>query len=328
MAQNKLSSRIVGSWWLRHLVLGVLAFILIILFTLYMIPASALSAYVHNRVVPETAFTPQEFGLTSIPFEVKTEDGLNLVGEEFRADMPKGIIIMTGGLYNPTANSLYGHAKLFYDYGFSVVTYSSRAHGESEGKLLGHGLTETKDIAAVIDYVRSFTAYLNLPIILMGWNTGAAASLNTAAENPYVSGVISIGSYADTHDYFMRFLENETGMPKAFLKISDRFLDGYLRMTFKVKADEVTPDEAVKKISVPLAFITSTGDTFIDPADSQRLLRLAQVPSSADIWQRDVGYHFVTGYFINLDKDEEYRDYLIGFLDTVVPPEVAPEEAE
>lgn len=321
MKHNKLSSRIAGSWWLRHLLLGIAAFILIVLFVLYIIPASALSAYVHTRVEPENSFQPGEFGLTATPFEVTSQDNIVLQGEEFRAESPKGIVIMTGGLYNPTANALYGHAKLFLSNGYSVVIYSSRAHGESGGKLLGHGLTESSDINAVIDYVRSFTMYLNLPIILMGWNTGAAASINTAAVNRYVSGVIAVGSYANTHDYFMRFLENETAMPDTFLKISDRFLNAYLRITFKVDADEVSPDASVKNISCPISFITSTGDTFIDPGDSAKLLRVCQVPSTASLWNRDVGYSYVTGYFINLDKDEEYRDYLIHFAESIISAE-------
>ena len=186
MARNHISSKIINSWWLRRLLLGILIFSLITVFALYMVPSSALRPFIHTHIDTEKAFSAGEFFLEPVSFSVTTKDGIELKGEEFRAERAKGVVILTSGLYNPVSTSLFGHAKLLYDNDYSVIIYESRAHNESEGKLIGHGITETNDLDALIEYVRTFTTYLNLPIYLMGWNTGAAASINTAAENPYV----------------------------------------------------------------------------------------------------------------------------------------------
>ncbi len=312
MARNHISSKIINSWWLRRLLLGILVFALITLLALYMVPYSALRPFISTHIDTEKAFSPEEFFLEPTAFTVTTKDGIELKGEEFRAERAKGIIILTSGLYNPVSSSLYGHAKLFFENDYSVIIYDSRAHNESEGKKVGHGITETADIDALIDYVRSFTTYLNLPIYLMGWNTGAAASLNTAAENPYVSGVIAVGSYSNAREYFCNLMQEEAKMPDLFMKIGKAFLDPYLRITYGFSSGGVSPDKALEKLEIPVLLIAATGDEFISSKETAELAEGAG--KNVSLWIRDVGYHYVTGYFINLEKDPEYCSHLMDYL--------------
>ncbi|MBO4407129.1 MAG: alpha/beta hydrolase [Clostridia bacterium] len=304
MAKNHISSKIFSSWWLRRLLLGILIFALVMLFALYMIPSSALKPFIHTHIDSEVAFTPDEFFLTPVDFTVTTKDGLTLKGEEYRVEKAKGVVILTAGLYNPVSSSLYGHAKFFNDNDYSVIIYDSRAHNESEGNSVGHGITETADLDAVIEYVRSFTTYLNLPIYLMGWNTGGAASINAAAENPYVSGVIAVGSYANTRDYFYSLMRDEAHMSDLFLKIGEKFMDPYLAVTFGFGNRKVSPDLSLESLRIPVLLIAATGDEFIPSEESEALAKGSG--KNVTLWLRDVGYHYVTGYFINLEKDPEY----------------------
>ena len=313
MARNHIRNRILTSWWLRHIVIGTTAFVLLFLFALYLIPASALHEYVHTHIASAENFNPDEFGLTATPFTVTTADDLALEGEEFRAEHTKGVVIMTPGLYNPVASALYGHVKLFLENDLSVIVYSPRAHSGSEGKLVGHGITEVADVNAMIEYVRSFTAYLNLPIILAGWNTGAATSINAAAQNESVSAVIAIGSYYNTHEYFSEMMKDEAQVPEYFQSIGEDFLNTYLRITYGKSAIENSPDKSLESLSeCPIFFIHSTGDNFISYTDSQSLFEKASPQS--EVWIRDIDYSYVTGYFINLNKDPEYCEKIIGFL--------------
>ena len=328
MARNHIRNRILTSWWLRHVVIGTIAFVMIFLFALYLIPASALSGYVHTHVSSANNFTPEEFGLTATPFSVTTDDGLELKGEEFRANHTKGVVIMTPGLYNPVASALYSHVKLFLQNDLSVIVYSPRAHSESEGKVVGHGITEVADINAMIEYVRSFTAYLNLPIILVGWNTGAATSINAAAENEMVSAVIAIGSYANTFDYFAELMQEEAQVPEFFQSIGEDFLKLYLRTTYGKTANSTSPDSSMEAlVDCPVLFVHSTGDPYISYTESQTLFEKAN--SDSEIWIRDIDYSYVTGYFINLNKDPEYCEKLTGFLNQLsffAPAEETPTE--
>lgn len=313
MARNHIRNRILTSWWLRHIVIGTIVFIFIFLFALYQIPARALSGYVHTHINSSEQFTPEEFGLTAVPFTVTTSDDLTLVGEEFRAEQTKGVVIMTPGLYNPVSSALYSHVKLFLENDLSVIVYSPRAHSESDGKVVGHGTTEIRDIDAIIDYVRSYTAYLNLPIILVGWNTGAAASINVAASNEFVSAVVAIGCYENTHSYFTKLMTEEAGVPDYFQPIGERFLNLYLRITYGKDAISHSPDSSMDALTdCPVFFIHSTGDSYIAYTESQALYEKAN--SESEIWIRDNNYNYITGYFINLNKDPEYCEKLMGFI--------------
>ena len=312
MARNHISSKIINSWWLRRLLLGILVFALITAFALFMVPSSALRPFIHTHIDTEKSFTPDEFFLEPLDISVTTEDGIELKGEEFRAERAKGVVILTSGLYNPVSSSLYGHVKFLFDNDYSVIIYESRAHNESEGKKVGHGITETADIDAMVEYVRSFTTYLNLPIYLMGWNTGAAASLNAAAENPYVSGVIAVGSYANATEYFCNLMKDEAQMSDLFLKIGKAFLDPYLKFTYGFSIGGVSPDKSLASLKIPVLLIAATGDEFISYKETEELADGAG--KNVTLWIRDVGYHYVTGYFINLEKDPEYCSHLMDFL--------------
>lgn len=312
MARNHISSKIINSWWLRRLLLGILIFSLITVFALYMVPSSALRPFIHTHIDTEKAFSAGEFFLEPVSFSVTTKDGIELKGEEFRAERAKGVVILTSGLYNPVSTSLFGHAKLLYDNDYSVIIYESRAHNESEGKLIGHGITETNDLDALIEYIRTFTTYLNLPIYLMGWNTGAAASINTAAENPYVSGVIAVGSYANAKEYFCSLMRDEAHMSDLFMKIGQAFLDPYLKITYGFGSGGISPDKSLSDLKIPVLLIAATGDEFISSKESEKLAEGAG--KNVSLWIRDVGYHYVTGYFINLEKDPEYCSRILDFL--------------
>jgi len=318
MSRYRVSGKVVNKWWLSRLIGATIAFIMVFFLVCYMIPVSSLSGYVKKHIDTQKTFTPEEFGLTATEFQVETSDGYSLKGEEFKTSGPsKGVVVLTPGLYNPVYSSLYGHVNLLLKEGYSVVIYQPRAHGDSEGKKVGHGISEVEDINAVIDYIRTFTSYLNLPVLLMGWNTGAAASINVAASNKYVNGVVAVGTYSNVHAYFSGILKNQVHMRQSLIKFSDPFLKLYLKSNFGRQALEISPDKSIRKIeSCPVLLIHSTGDTFISSDESQSLYELSE--GKAELWIRDTEDEYATSFFINLDKDPEYSKRLTTFFEKAV----------
>lgn len=315
MSRNRIYTKVFNNWWLKRFIIGITAALLIFCVYLYTIPQAALSPVINRHIDAKTDFDPSDYGLEANKFTVTTSDGLELKGEEFKSEINKGVIILTAGLYNPVPESLYGHAALLIENGYSVIIYNSRAHQTSEGNLVSHGINEYKDIDAVIDYVRSFTTYLNSPIILMGWNTGAAASIYAAAENKYVSGLISIGSYADTREYFYKQMAGRAKVPDLFLKLGKPFLPLYLKITFGFKCLDKSPSEELSKVDCPVFIIHSKGDSDIPYQDAKTNYK-AVLSDGTELWIRDTDNQYVTDYFINLKMDEEYCSKLIGFLDS------------
>ena len=131
MARNHISSKIINSWWLRRLLLGILVFALITLLALYMVPYSALRPFISTHIDTEKAFSPEEFFLEPTAFTVTTKDGIELKGEEFRAERAKGIIILTSGLYNPVSSDTQScFLKTIIPSSSTIPAHTTKAKGK------------------------------------------------------------------------------------------------------------------------------------------------------------------------------------------------------
>ncbi|MGI6668010.1 MAG: alpha/beta hydrolase [Acetivibrionales bacterium] len=100
--------------------------------------------------------------------------------------------------------------KEFLSRGYNVFTFDMRNSGESGGKTSTFGYGEKEDIEAAINYLNSQGIKR---ITLMGFSTGASASILAAAESASVDAVIADSPYADLKSYFLNNLDRWTGLP-------------------------------------------------------------------------------------------------------------------
>jgi alpha/beta superfamily hydrolase len=130
------------------------------------------------------------------PFEVRTEDGMDLVGEIARTlDTPSGSILMlhplptAGGMmdshvYKKTSNRLPAMA------GINVIRFNTRGTTSEAGTSTGHfdnAVSERFDVEAMINYCFDELKVENLWVV--GWSFGTDLALKFARDER-VKGLI------------------------------------------------------------------------------------------------------------------------------------------
>lgn len=151
-------------------------------------------------------------------------------------------------------------AKQFFDKGYHVLVPDLRAHGKSEGEIIGMGWLDRLDLLEWIHFVLSKNK--NAQIILLGGSMGAATVMMTSGEAlpENVKGLIADCGYSS--------VANEFGaMLKAAFKLPGFPILNMASHIAKKKAGySLTEASAVNQLqhnSLPTLFIHGTGDKFV-----------------------------------------------------------------
>ena len=175
-------------------------------------------------------------------------DGVQLKGWWFHTlEKRRGTVVVLHGVSDNRASSL-GIADHFLARGFDVLAYDSRAHGESTGDACTYGYYEKHDLSRVLDHLDAG------PVVLFGTSMGAAVALQTAAEDPRVSAVVSLAAFSDLRTAAVErapFFASKGNLADAF-KIAEA--QGHFRV------DEVSPMAAAAHIRVPVMIIHGRAD--------------------------------------------------------------------
>jgi len=196
--------------------------------------------------------------------------------------------------------------KSFLDKGYNVFTLDFRNSGQSDGKYTTMGCYEKDDLKAAIHYVKQQGSK---HIIMMGFSTGAAASL-LAAEEEKVEAVIADSPYANLEDYLKRDLNRWVSLP-AF-PFNNTILYVMEAMT-GMDTSNADIEKSLKNLSPGrLLLIHGKGDGIIPVENSRRLnSRYAEIaPGMSEIWETDDTGN-ATSY---LKYPEEYMNKVFEFL--------------
>lgn len=190
-------------------------FILILLSILALVAVSAYYSWqlLHPERMPLDTFSANivpEYRDISFP---SSEKSITLKGWLFQAKRSERAVIM---VHSYGKNRLeYGIEtvdliKEFLNKNYSVLVFDLRNSGESDGKDTTFGYNEKNDVLSAIKYMNS-QGYKN--ITLLGFSTGASASILASAESKSVDAVIADSPYADLEEYLSRSLHMMTGLP-------------------------------------------------------------------------------------------------------------------
>jgi uncharacterized protein len=202
-------------------------------------------------------------GEAPLPAEalVVAGDGVTLKGWRFRAaGQRRGTIVYLHGVADNRA-SVVGIAMRYVPRGYDVVTYDSRAHGDSTGDACTYGYYEKRDLIKVIDA-------LEVPAVaVIGISLGAAVALQAAAEDARIGRVVGISTFSD-----LRTVASErapffasAGNVREALAIAEQ--QGHFVV------DEVSPVKAAARVAIPVLLIHGAEDGETPPGHSERVHR-------------------------------------------------------
>lgn len=255
--------------------------------------------------------TPKDLGAADYrDVHFRSTDGVNLSGWYIPAPKSserKMTLIFAHGLFR-SRQEVLERAVDVWKLGYSVLVFDLRNHGASWKSPCSFGYLERQDVEGSIQFVRNISPP-GERIVVYGVSMGAAATLLAAAESGDVAGVISDSTFLSFDDVvqthagllFKYIPPLKYPLAYEFVAITDHRLN--------IDSDDFDMRKAVKKIRVPILFITGADDRRMPPAISYELSKLSSNPKT-QVWQVPNASH---GHAYNTNP-EAYSNRVGQFL--------------
>ncbi|MCI8484132.1 MAG: alpha/beta hydrolase [Lachnospiraceae bacterium] len=206
----------------------------------------------------------------------ETEDGYQLVAEEFPAEEESHNWVLLLHGYTGWKEEMYPFAYWYHEQGFHVVAPDLRCQGESQGDFIGMGWTDHFDCMLWVDYILEQDQ--EAQIVLHGQSMGAATALMMTGEKNLpanVRAVVSDSAYTDAYAMFHEKIKEWFHLP-AFFLVDSACLVLKIRGGYDLK--DASAIRAVKKSQIPILFIHGDSDAMISVQMSRELYEAADCP--------------------------------------------------
>ena len=213
-------------------------------------------------------------------YTVPSFDGYELHAELIRADEPTNryVILSHGYSYDRHGSIKYTH--LFRALGFHCVIYDSRGHGQNKKAPCSFGVTESRDLRALIDDCYSRFGD-DIVLGLHGESMGSALSAICLGTKPPVRFAVLDCGYAD----FRPVIENKL---KGFHapRVLIYPIEWMCRLLFHVSIFRARPADALKENEVPLCLIHGERDGLIDVSHTELFRKATKGPCEVHTFPR------------------------------------------
>lgn len=202
--------------------------------------------------------------------------------------------------------------KSLLDKNYNVLAFDFRNSGESGGKLTSMGLYEKDDLLGAVEYVKSQGAK---HIILMGFSTGASASILAAAETNSVDALIVDSPFSDLKEYLDNGLSKWSNLPAVPFNETITFS---IEILANIDPAKASPRSVIDKIAPrPILFIYGKDSKTISAENSNELYRIysKSAGDKAVLWETEDIDH--VGSYIKFPQ--QYTSTVLGFLGKVCP---------
>ena len=229
---------------------------------------------------------------------ITSKDNLSLSALEIfpKEESHKYVILIHG--YNSAGAMMYDYAKYYVDAGYTALVCDLRSHGESEGKYIGMGWLDRKDILLWIDKLVKKDS--DCQIVIHGISMGAATTMMVTGEDlpSQVKAAVEDCGYTSVHDIFGKELKCRFHLPKfPFLYMASHYSKRNAGYGFK----EASALAQIKKSAIPIMFIHGSEDTFVpkymayelyEAANCQKTLWIVEGAAHANSFYKDRDKYF------------------------------------
>lgn len=188
---------------------------------------------------------------------VQSYDQLKLVGRFHNANSNKTVIVVHG--FGQNYQEMQQYCQFFYERNFNVLAVDNRAHGESEGRSVGFGWLDRKDILSWVNYLNEKQP--ENQILLFGLSMGGTAVCCVSGENlpNNVVGLISDCAFANADRQISHIMKRN----KLNLKFIKNHLYSFSKRVHGLDVLEIDAIKQVKNCKIPILFLHGGADNFV-----------------------------------------------------------------
>ena len=158
-------------------------------------------------------------------------------------------------------------AKFLYSTGYNILFVDDRSHGYSQGKYIGFGVLDCKDINSWVNYLTN--EYKQETIVLYGISMGAASVLNgSALVNDKVKGIVEDCGFASGYDEVKYQIKQMYHLP-SFPLVQIANLELMLLAKYSLKEKEAY--RSIREYKGKLLVIHGGNDHFVCTQDAYKI---------------------------------------------------------
>lgn len=210
------------------------------------------------------------------PVEIAAADGARLRAWWFEPPHAKGSALLIHGVAD-SRRGVLACSRILLRHGYRVLAADSRAHGESGGAMLTHGLLEVNDVRLWVDWIRS--GHPAEPVFGLGESMGAAILLQAAGHGVPFRAIVAESPFASLRAVARYRVRQKAGPIGPALADSALL---YARFRYGLDFSQASPEAVAAGIHVPVLLIHGPQDTNVPQAHSLRLA--ARNPSCITLW--------------------------------------------
>lgn len=257
------------------------------------------------RLDPDAADIQAQLpGSQAVSFQAP--DGVMLRGT-FVPSKNGAYVVLLHGLFGNRRQTL-PEAQVLSQYGYGVLIYDNRAHGDSGGSVATWGQLESGDAERAVDFVQQRGAATAGRIGLLGFSIGGTAVLRAAEHDSRIGAVVVEATYSSMAGEIAQMFGKYGVLSELPALWTGRLLGG-------MDYAQLVPEQMVCGLGPrPLLLVYGTADPDVPPAQARRMAEAACQPSS--LLMIDTHLH---GRFMEADP-ATYTDRLLGFFDAALGP--------
>lgn len=200
--------------------------------------------------------------------KINSDFGYYLHGYWIENNPSKKTIIIAHG-FGVNLFASFRYIEIFLSKGFNVLLYDEAFHGQSGGKFCTMGHNEKYDLKACISWVIDKIGHDSL-IGVHGESMGASTAILEAAIDDRIAFVISDCAFGDVFRQFTYQLKLRYRLPAFPLLYLSNLITGFIAgYVYR----DVSPENVVDQISIPVLFIHGDSDTFTPVCNAENLYK-------------------------------------------------------
>ena len=199
-------------------------------------------------------------------FSIESGDKLKLFGHFIKKNNKKVVIVVHG--YGANFKEMQQYVKLFVDKNYSVLAVENRAHGKSEGDMIGFGVLDKDDVLLWIKFINE--KFESPEICLFGLSMGGATVCLLAGEKlpSNVRCIISDCGFASVYEQFKHVAKKYGHLP-AFPSLY--IFDHYMKTVKDFDLKKYNAINSVKNTKIPILYIHGKKDDFVPIENSVKM---------------------------------------------------------
>ena len=142
---------------------------------------------------------------------------------------------------------------------------------------------------------------------------GGTTAINSIGEIPEIDGLISLSAFSSWEDVFYEFMASQS--PVFLAKMVKPFVPLVAFAKYRVNIWSIKPVKEIQKIgNRPALIMHSKEDSEVPYSNFERIIH--NTPSHVKTFVREGDIHFITESFTEPEKDTEYSNKILDFLDS------------